>query len=238
MSNQDPNVSEIARRGMMSPQQAVGAMLLGKGRPITNAQLPAAEDKAQTFMDYGMAVAGATNPVKSLHGTSSSFTKFDPIKRGANFNDPISKSATFFADNEKFARQYGEQVVEARLRAKSPLTINAEKELASEWKIAKEVSGYRGTFKDWLKTNAPDGPYGFYEMGLMNSAIADAKAAGKDLVTFDFGKLTDPKIGPLQKVHAVLDDNIIDIIRRYGLLGMLGGGAAAGGGLLSQEPAQ
>jgi hypothetical protein len=88
-----------------------------------------------------------------------------------------------------------------------------------------------------MKENAPDGPYGFYEMGMMNTAIADAKAAGKDLVTFDFGKLADPRHGQLKNVHAVLDDSIVDILRRYGMMGAIGGGGAAG--LLSQEaPAQ
>jgi hypothetical protein len=37
--------------------------------------------------------------------------------------------------------------------------------------------------------------------------------------------------------YVMFDDKLIDILRRYGLLGMLGGGAA-GGGLLAQEPAQ
>jgi hypothetical protein len=164
------------------------------------------------------------------------FDKFDPSMRGTNFKDPISKSATFFTDNEKFARNYGDNVLEAILATKNPHVVNVERELKAEWNISKSTQGYKGTFDKWIKENAPDGPYGFYEMGMMNTAIADARAAGKDLVTFDFGKLGAADVGQYKKVHAVLDDDIIEILRRYGLLGMVGGGAAAAGG--KQAPSE
>jgi hypothetical protein len=61
MSNPDPSFSPVVDRATLTPQAAIG--LLGRRGPVTAAELPAAEQKAQTMVDYGMAVAGATAPV-------------------------------------------------------------------------------------------------------------------------------------------------------------------------------
>lgn len=241
MSNQDPNVSEIARRGMMSPQQAVGAMLLGKGRPITNAQLPAAEDKAQTFMDYGMAVAGATNPVgiRAYHGSPHRFEQFDPESASTWFSTSEATAKNFGKDrmpgvginNPRFGgkanvwRDAKPNMYEANIAAENLQTIDPMKEAR---KIAKEIGAPRP--KTW------DDAAEILQWGRAQEMwLEEAKAAGKSGVLFK--NVGDDPMGLVSDHVAVLDTKIIDILRRYGLLGMLGGGAV-GGGLLSQEPAQ
>jgi hypothetical protein len=55
-------------------------------------------------------------------------------------------------------------------------------------------------------------------------------------VTFDFSKVIDPPSGkPIGKVHAVFNNDIIDILKKYGLLGMIGSGEMANK-LAPQEP--
>jgi len=64
LTNPDPNVSPVVDPVTMTPQARLGAALMGKARkPVTAAELPAAEAKANTAVDYGMAVAGATQPL-------------------------------------------------------------------------------------------------------------------------------------------------------------------------------
>lgn len=61
MSNQDPNVSPVASRALMSDVQKLG--LLGRRGPVTGADLPVVEARGQGLMDNAMTVAGAVNPV-------------------------------------------------------------------------------------------------------------------------------------------------------------------------------
>jgi GNAT superfamily N-acetyltransferase len=64
MTNPDPNVSPVVDPATMTTQAKLGRALMGKSRePATAADLPAAEQKANTMVDLGMAVAGATQPL-------------------------------------------------------------------------------------------------------------------------------------------------------------------------------
>ena len=64
VTNPDPNVSPVVPKATMTPQALWGALLAGKrNQPVTGAELPALEQKANTAVDYGMAVAGATQPL-------------------------------------------------------------------------------------------------------------------------------------------------------------------------------
>jgi len=72
LTNPSPTVSpmlEMRDLPNMTQAQRFGLMLTrGRGRPALASDLPAAQGAGETFMDAGMAVAGATMPFKGMKG--------------------------------------------------------------------------------------------------------------------------------------------------------------------------
>ena len=106
MSNQDPNVSPVASRALMSDVQKLG--LLGRRGPVTGADLPAVEARGQGLMDNAMTVAGAVNPVgiRAFHGSPHTFDRFDMSKLGTGEGAQAYGHGLYFAGEEGVARSY------------------------------------------------------------------------------------------------------------------------------------
>lgn len=109
VTNPDPNVSPVVPKATMTPQALWGALLAGKrNQPVTGAELPALEQKANTAVNYGMAVAGATQPIRAFHGSPHTFDRFDMSKIGTGEGAQAYGHGLYFAGNEGVAKSYRE----------------------------------------------------------------------------------------------------------------------------------
>ena len=122
VSNPDPSFSPLASRERMTPQAAVGALMMGKRKP-TVAELPAAEERAETLVDAGMAVAGATNPIRAFHGTPHSFDRFDLSKIGTGEGAQAYGHGLYFAGDEAVARSYRDALSEKEILRQLHMTV-------------------------------------------------------------------------------------------------------------------
>jgi hypothetical protein len=115
MSNQDPNVSPVASRTLMSDAQRLG--LLGRRGPVTGADLPAAEERGQELMDNAMTVAGAASPIgiRAFHGSPHKFDQFDMSKIGTGEGAQAYGHGLYFAGNEGVARGYRDKLAGRRM---------------------------------------------------------------------------------------------------------------------------
>ena len=110
MSNQDPNVSPVASRTLMSDAQRLG--LLGRRGPVTGADLPALGERGQRLMDNAMTVAGAVNPVgiRAFHGSPHTFDRFDMNKLGTGEGAQAYGHGLYFAEKEGVAKGYRDKL--------------------------------------------------------------------------------------------------------------------------------
>lgn len=78
ISNQDPNVSPVASPYLMSDEQRLGAF--GRSTPVTGQELKAVEERGRRLFDYGMMVAGASQPIGSrfVRRSQSPSSPFNP----------------------------------------------------------------------------------------------------------------------------------------------------------------
>ena len=107
VTNPDPNVSPVVPKATMTPQALWGALLAGKrNQPVTGAELPALEQKANTAVDYGMAVAGATQPIRAFHGSPHTFDRFSLDKIGTGEGAQAYGHGLYFAGAEDTAKTY------------------------------------------------------------------------------------------------------------------------------------
>jgi len=306
MTNPDPNVSPVVDRSTMTPQSLWGALLSGNKRNVTAAELPALENKANTAVDYGMAVAGATQPIRAFHGSPHTFDRFDMSKIGTGEGAQAYGHGLYFAGNEDVAKGYrdalrgtrhisndavrdiaalpnvsdeamkflrwqfdaqGGDIDKAiRWARNGNLELRAIPEAALKPAVEKMADVAKGSMYevslrtsperllDWDKPlsaqpgadyfslmqshgNAPTGADAYRWMVDMSGGPARAsekmKKSGFDgLQYLDAGSRGAAHgSGELTRNYVLFRDDIIDILRRYGLIGTLGGGGA---GLLSQ----
>lgn len=215
MTNPDPNVSPVVDRSTMTPQALWGALLSGNKRYVTAAELPALENKANTAVDYGMAVAGATQPIRAYHASPNMFDKFDLSKAGTTTDagelgralyfttdGAIAVSPPFAGAGTKMPHRY-----EVAISAKNPMAMEFPNWNTDKAKLIRE------------KLNLP-------RDASAEEVAAKVQALGHDAVMLDYSP-----VGYDAKEVAVFRDDIIDILRRYGLfgLGMMGAAGAKGG---------
>ena len=183
MSNQDPNVSPVASRTLMSDAQRLG--LLGRRGPVTGADLPAVEARGQRMMDNAMTVAGAVNPVgiRAFHGSPHTFDRFDMAKLGTGEGAQSYGHGLYFAGNEGVARSYRDKLSGSN-RALSGLTKDGKlmfksalddyyKTLASQYGVsarqARAIDGSGGAAHDAVLRGLPEtafSPGSMYEVNL------------------------------------------------------------------------
>jgi hypothetical protein len=235
LTNPSPAFSPMIGPADMTRDQLLGAMTTRgeRGRPPLASDLPAMDAAGQQFFDNAVSWAGMTTPIvkgiRAYHGSPHRFDQFDP-----------ESAATWFSTNEATAKNFGKDrmpgvginnprfggkanvwrdakpnMYEANIAAENLQTIDPMKEAR---KIAKEIGAPRP--KTW------DDAAEILQWGRAQEMwIDEAKAAGKSGVLFK--NVGDDPMGLVSDHVAVLDTKIIEILRRYGLLGMLGGGAAA-----------
>lgn len=158
--------------------------------------------------------ARAVQGVRAFHGSPHRFDRFDLSRAGTTTDAGELGRAVYFTTDSatgmnppfagpgtKWPNRY-----EVNLRVQNPLEIEM-----TNWSQNKRH----------IVTDALNLP----RTASAEEIAAAAQARGHDSVRLDYS--------PVQyrvQEWAVFDDNLIDILRRYGLLGMLGGGAAAASG--------
>jgi hypothetical protein len=224
----------------MSDAQRLG--LLGRRGPVTGADLPAVEARGQGLMDNAMTVAGAVNPVgiRAFHGSPNKFEKFDTTNESTWFSVDEQTAKNFgkdrmrgvginnprFGGNARVWRDAKPEMYEVNINAENLLTVDPMKEAR---KIAKQIGTKRP--QTW------DDAAVLLNWGEAQKLWLDeAKSAGKGGVLFK--NVGDDPMGLVSDHIAVIDHKLIDLLRRYGLLGMVGGGAAAAGNKNKQAPAE
>jgi hypothetical protein len=107
LTNRDPNVSDVVPRGMMTPAAQLGTALMGQaGKPVPGIGLGDAEVKANNYVEQGMNVAGATQPIRAFHGSPHTFDRFDLSKIGTGEGAQAYGHGLYFAGAEDVAKQY------------------------------------------------------------------------------------------------------------------------------------
>jgi hypothetical protein len=126
MSNQDPNVSPVASRTLMSDAQRLG--LLGRRGPVTGADLPALEERGQGLMDNAMTVAGAVNPVgiRAFHSSPHLFDKFDMSKIGTGEGAQAYGHGMYAADSPAVSGRGGKYDKQFTARAMGKARLNQD----------------------------------------------------------------------------------------------------------------
>jgi len=126
MSNQDPNVSPVASRTLMSDAQRLG--LLGRRGPVTGADLPALEERGQGLMDNAMTVAGAVNPVgiRAFHSSPHKFDQFDMSKIGTGEGAQINGYGLYVSDSPAVSGRGGNYDKQFTARAMGKVRLNQD----------------------------------------------------------------------------------------------------------------
>lgn len=92
MSNQSPYVSPLVSGQDMTPQQRIGAFLMGKhGQPTTEAQLPDMATRGQAAMDNALTVAGAVLPTAGTWRPNAVADEIARTLNGEGFKVSISR---------------------------------------------------------------------------------------------------------------------------------------------------
>ena len=156
MSNQDPNVSPVASRTLMSDAQRLG--LLGRRGPVTGADLPALEARGQGLMDNAMTVAGAVNPVgiRAFHSSPHKFDQFDMSKIGTGEGAQVYGHGLYAADSPAVSGRGGnyDKQFTARTLGKTGLNQAEERVLTmlgegqSELNILRDMAKNGATFDE------------------------------------------------------------------------------------------
>ena len=156
MSNQDPNVSPVASRTLMSDAQRLG--LLGRRGPVTGADLPALEARGQGLMDNAMTVAGAANPVgiRAFHSSPHLFDKFDMSKIGTGEGAQVYGRGLYASDSPAVSGRGGNYDKQFTARAMGKGRLNQDEvriltmlgEGQSELNILRDLTKNGATFDE------------------------------------------------------------------------------------------
>jgi hypothetical protein len=112
LTNPSPAFSPMVGLWDMTREQRLGAMQTRgtRGRPPLASDLPALQEAGQQFLEDGMAVAGAVQPVgqgiRAFHGSPHKFDRFSLDNIGTGEGAQAYGHGLYFAGNEGVARNY------------------------------------------------------------------------------------------------------------------------------------
>ena len=156
-------------------------------------------------------VANLTTPqgIRAYHTSPHDFERFD-INRAGTTTDAgkLGEAVYFTTDPKKPPGKENQRGYEVSLGVKNPL----------------ELKYPFDQFRFYDKSNIIKDALGLPATATAKDITAAVKAKGYDAVTLDYSPA-----GYKQREIAVFNDKLIDILRKYGIAGMLGGGAAMGG---------
>jgi hypothetical protein len=168
--------------------------------------------------------------IRAFHGSPKSFDAFQFVDEPAWFSTNKTSAENFgrdrtqgvtnprFGGNARSWRDAKPYVYEADI---NPDKLQKIYPISEARKIAKEIGA--PIPKTW------DDVSELLQWGNAQKMwIDEARSAGKSGVLFK--NVSDDPMGIKSDHIAVIDHNILSLLRRYGLLGAIGGGAAAAGG--------
>lgn len=193
--------------------------------------------------DIAMGFAGSTTPavkglmkgVRAYHGSPDDFPRFDIGKAGSRTDPGALGRALYFSTDSKVAEGLRDQgktyggaphKYEVDLAIKNPLAVTAPPgweggHAAEKVRVLSDRLGIEPPRVDLTTTSSPDKLSAWRRWSDEVARIVSDR--GHDAVVYDYS----PKGYPHQEI-AVFDDSLISILRKYGLLGPMAGGATAG----------
>ncbi len=216
MTNASPYVSPVATPAFMTSEQKIGRFwnaATGRAKQhYTAADLPQLSAAGNEALDAGMGWA-TTTPIRAYHASPNAFERFDIRKAGSTTDaGDLGRGLYFTTDNTtavsppfagpgtKMPHRY-----EVDLAVSNPLPLEMPSFSADKAKLIREKIG--------LPANAT-----------AQEVAEKVQSMGHDAAVLDYAPT-----GYKAKEIAVYDDKLIDILRRYGLLPLLGGGFGATG---------
>lgn len=183
-----------------------GDVYAGRTNPMSQDAINRAADLGGAVMGstFGLAPRGAigVGPIRGFHGSPNNFDKFDMRFAGSTTDDGLLGRAMYFSTDPAVAQSKAHKY-EASLNLRNPVEISADR-----W----------GADKRELITKA---------IGLPKNASSEEIAAAAKALGYDGAVLDYSKLGYNQKEIAVYSDDLIDILRKYGLAGATATGVAA-----------
>jgi len=197
---------------------AGGAMRAGGA--VARGAAPVAREMASAIPAM---LADERGAIRAYHYSPNDFTKFDPAKIGSSTDPGMMGRAVYFSTDPAVAKS-GPHRYEVDLNVKTPLAL----EHAPDWRtstksdLAGEALGIPPPEAGMLALgkNSPT----LTEWQKWSESIAEeARKRGHDAAVLDYSPA-----GYRHQEIAVYDPSIIEILRKYGIIGPV----AAGGGLL------
>lgn len=183
-----------------------GDVYAGRVDPMSQDAINRSADLSGLVMGgtFGLAPRGAvgSGPIRGYHGSPNNFDRFDMKFAGQTTDDGMLGRAMYFSTDPVVAQSKPHKY-EASLNLQNPVHVSAE-----SW----------GADKREIITKA---------LGLPKTAGAAEIASRARLMGHDGAVLDYSKLGYNQKEIAVYDDTLIDILRKYGLVGATATGVAA-----------
>jgi hypothetical protein len=197
-------------------------------------------------IDIGLGFSGGGLGIKAYHGSPHSFERFDPSKIGTGEGAQAYGHGLYFAENPQVAEEYKRAITQAQLEkfhddllkygtAQKPaqskghmyeVDINAAPEHLLDWDatLGSQPKAVREAFAKQLEQFGPDA-----KMQAQMMIAASRHPHGLRGVTQDLAAQGVPGIkyldqgsrgaGEGSRNYVVFDPNLIDITRKYGLLG-------------------
>lgn len=149
------------------------------------------------------AAPAAEKYIIAYHGSPNSFDQFDMNYAGTTTDPGQLGRAHYFSTDASVPKSYPHKY-EARINLKNPLKISLPNFRTDKSDVVRDALG--------LERSSP------------SKSVTDAATEkGFDGVILDYSPT-----GYEHQEIAVFDDSLIDILKKYGLVGLLGGGAAMG----------
>lgn len=209
-----PEANQIVRFDNSGPQMSLGSA----GGDLKGAALGAVPDMPPSYTSRANSAQQNKTGIRAFHGSPNDFDRFDiekvneagRMQHGWGLNFATADSG-FTADG---AKHYGKNVYEVNLNVSPDELLRIDQPLRSQPKAVQDL------YSPW---RTPDEPIGKATSHTAAQLLRDVGIKGQT----DGGVVT------------VFDDKLIEILRKYGLLGMAGGAAAAeyGFGAPSSRPA-
>jgi hypothetical protein len=199
----DPSSEEAAVGGLGAAGYAMTGGLAGA--PVRN----------------GEAILGA-GPIRAYHGSPHDFERFDLSKIGTGEGAQSQGAGLYFTDSQRLASAY-----------RKPDLMNAEHQRGTGHMYEVELAADPEHFLAWDKPHAEQSPA--VQAALATRGISDG-ASGQEIYNAVGGPQALKEAGipgttygrDGNRGYVTFSDDIVSILRKYGLAGLLGGGAAAG----------
>jgi hypothetical protein len=183
-------------------------------------------------------MADESGAIRAWHGSPHDFDRFSMDKIGGGEGVQAEGYGLYFAENPQVAQRYRDRVRDAEGRLYE-VSIDANPEDFVDWNSP--LSGQPQGVRDWFDSRGISEGFAGNQSG-MELLMAERAALGDKGVAESMREAGIPGIryldagsrgaGDGSRNYVVFDDELITILKKYGIAGVMAGGAVGG---MSQE---